>query len=49
LRVHDITAAKKDAENVLKLVLDEIDYCNKELDVVVIGWCLDSGGDSKSM
>jgi hypothetical protein len=49
LRVHDITADKKNADNLLKIVLGEIDYCNDELEVEIIGWCSDAGGDSKSM
>jgi hypothetical protein len=49
LRVHDITADKKNADNLLKIVLGEIDYCNEELEVEVIGWCSDAGEDSMSM
>ena len=49
LCMHDITAEKKNADNLQKLVLDEIDYCDKELDAEVIGWCSDCGGDSKLM
>lgn len=33
----------------MKIVVGEIDYCAEELDVEIIGWCSDGGGDSKSM
>ena len=47
--VHDVTADKKNADNLLKLVIGEIDYCNGELDVEVIRWCSDAGRDSRSV
>ncbi|KZT19628.1 hypothetical protein NEOLEDRAFT_1151838 [Neolentinus lepideus HHB14362 ss-1] len=49
IRVHDISSERKSAENLLKLVEDDIDNCKKDLGVEIVGWCTDSGGDCNKM
>ncbi|KDQ07177.1 hypothetical protein BOTBODRAFT_120426, partial [Botryobasidium botryosum FD-172 SS1] len=49
IRVHNVSSGKKDANRLLQLVLDEIRRCEEELEVRIIAWCTDSGGDCKSM
>lgn len=42
-------AERKTADNLLKLVLDEIKYAQNELKVEIVAWCSDAGGDSRAM
>ncbi|CAE6454793.1 unnamed protein product [Rhizoctonia solani] len=49
VRVHDLSAQHKTAENHLKLVLSDIDKTEKEHNVRVIAWVSDAGGDSRAM
>ncbi|QRW17960.1 hAT family dimerization protein [Rhizoctonia solani] len=49
VRVHDLSAQHKTAENHLKLVLSDIDKTKKEHNVRVIAWVSDAGGDSRAM
>ncbi|KAF8593718.1 hypothetical protein BDV93DRAFT_460449 [Ceratobasidium sp. AG-I] len=49
VKVHDITAERKTADNHLKIVLEDIDHCEKEYDIRIIVWVSDAGGDSRAM
>lgn len=39
----------KNADTLLKLVLEDIDHCQNVLGVEIIAWCSDAGGDAASM
>ncbi|EJD36610.1 hypothetical protein AURDEDRAFT_21737, partial [Auricularia subglabra TFB-10046 SS5] len=45
----DISRQAKDAENLFKLVLDEIKYATEVLKLTVVGWCTDASGESRKM
>ncbi|KZV65826.1 hypothetical protein PENSPDRAFT_756143 [Peniophora sp. CONT] len=49
LNTHDISPEKKDAINLLKIVLAEIIYYTDELHLIVVGWCTDASGESAKM
>lgn len=49
LNVFDISAAVKNAENLLTLVLAEIQYCQDVLKVTLVAWCTDASGESRKM
>jgi hypothetical protein len=48
LHVHNVTPQKKDASNLLAIVWSEIAHLTK-LNVTVVGWCSETGGDSRAM
>ena len=48
LGVHDVSAERKTAANLLKLVLGEIMSLHN-MGVLVVGWVSDAGGDSRAM
>ncbi|KAG8879540.1 hypothetical protein FRC20_000112 [Serendipita sp. 405] len=48
LHVHNITSQRKDASNLLSIVLSEIAHLSN-LGVTIVGWCSDAGGDSRAM
>ncbi|EJD35809.1 hypothetical protein AURDEDRAFT_33360, partial [Auricularia subglabra TFB-10046 SS5] len=45
----DISRQVKDAQNLLKLVLDEIKYATEVLKLTVVAWCTDASGESRGM
>ncbi|EJD34361.1 hypothetical protein AURDEDRAFT_76253 [Auricularia subglabra TFB-10046 SS5] len=45
----DISRSPKNAENLLKLVLEELRYATEQLKVVVVAWCTDCSGESAKM
>lgn len=47
--VHDVSADKKDSDELLKLVLENIVWCEDVLKVRIIAWCTDAGGDCRAM
>ncbi|KAF8703671.1 hypothetical protein RHS03_06185, partial [Rhizoctonia solani] len=47
--IHNVSAQRKTAQNLLELVRGEIEYCEKELGVKVIAWCTDASGESRAM
>ena len=49
VKVHDLSAEPKTADNHLSQVLSDIDYAEKEHKVRVIAWVSDAGGDSHAM
>lgn len=49
IATHDISSHRKTADTLLKLVLEDIDYCRNVLHIDIIAWCSDAGGDSASM
>ncbi|KDN35726.1 hypothetical protein RSAG8_11349, partial [Rhizoctonia solani AG-8 WAC10335] len=49
VKVHDVSAEHKTAENHLNIVLNDIDYAEKEHNIKVIAWVSDAGGDSRAM
>ncbi|EUC55842.1 DUF659 family protein, partial [Rhizoctonia solani AG-3 Rhs1AP] len=49
VKVHDVSTEHKTADNHLRLVLDDIDYAEKEHNTRVIAWVSDAGGDSRAM
>ncbi|THH15178.1 hypothetical protein EUX98_g9503 [Antrodiella citrinella] len=46
---HDVSAERKTADNLLNIVIMNIMYAMMTLEVTVIAWCSDAGGDSASM
>ena len=48
MHVHDTSAERKTAENLLQLMIQEKDYIEMELDLKLIGWVSDAGGDSRA-
>ena len=46
---HDVTHQAKTAENLLPIVEAEIDFCEKELQMIIAAWCTDGGGDCAKM
>jgi hypothetical protein len=49
VNTHDVSSEPKTAESLLRIVLADIDYCERILGVVVIAWCTDAGGDARKM
>ncbi|KAH9889016.1 ribonuclease H-like domain-containing protein [Cubamyces lactineus] len=49
LHSHDVTEQPKTAENLLKIVDAEIEFCEKVLKVILAAWCTDGGGDCAKM
>ncbi|KAJ7149276.1 ribonuclease H-like domain-containing protein [Mycena crocata] len=49
IAAHDVSPEKKSADNLLELVLQDIQYCEDELGIIMIGYCTDNGGDAKGM
>ncbi|KAI8977718.1 ribonuclease H-like domain-containing protein [Trametes punicea] len=49
LHSHDVTEQPKTAENLLKIVDAEIDFCEKILNIILAAWCTDGGGDCVKM
>ncbi|KAI0366485.1 hypothetical protein BV20DRAFT_1095359, partial [Pilatotrama ljubarskyi] len=49
LHSHDVTEQPKTAENLLKIVDAEIDFCEKVLNIILAAWCTDGGGDCAKM
>lgn len=49
IKVVDISALPKTAENHLKVVKSVIEFCESNLNVKIIGWVSDAGGDSRAM
>ncbi|KAF8593547.1 hypothetical protein BDV93DRAFT_584914, partial [Ceratobasidium sp. AG-I] len=49
IKVHDISAQRKTADNHLNIVLNDIDHSEKEHGVRIIAWVSDAGGDSRAM
>ncbi|CAE6478675.1 unnamed protein product [Rhizoctonia solani] len=49
VKVHDLSAEPKTADNHLSRVLADIDFAEKEHGVRVIAWVSDAGGDSRAM
>ena len=47
--MHDTSAERKTAENLLQLMIQEKDYIETELDLKLIGWVSDAGGDSRAV
>ncbi|EJD34334.1 hypothetical protein AURDEDRAFT_19147, partial [Auricularia subglabra TFB-10046 SS5] len=45
----DISRVPKNAENLLSLVLDELNYAQEQLKVIVVAWCTDCSGESAKM
>ncbi|KAJ7939386.1 hypothetical protein B0H13DRAFT_1570691, partial [Mycena leptocephala] len=46
---HDLSPEKKSAKNLLKIVLEDMKYCEGELGIIMIRYCTDNGGDAKGM
>ncbi|KAG5640226.1 hypothetical protein DXG03_009768, partial [Asterophora parasitica] len=49
LNIADISAVHKTAENLLKIVLDEIKYVTEVLQVIIVAWCTDASSKSLKM
>ncbi|OCH84209.1 hypothetical protein OBBRIDRAFT_741963 [Obba rivulosa] len=49
LNVFDISAAVKNAEKLLAIVIGEIKYIQEELGTTVVAWCTDASGESRKM
>ncbi|KAJ7663381.1 ribonuclease H-like domain-containing protein, partial [Mycena polygramma] len=49
IAAHDVSLEKKSADNLLQIVLTDIEYCEEELGVIMIGYCTDNGGDARGM
>jgi hypothetical protein len=49
IKVHNMSAQCKTAENHLNAVLSDIDKVEKDYGVHVIAWVSDAGGDSRAM
>ncbi|CAE6453995.1 unnamed protein product [Rhizoctonia solani] len=49
VKVVDISALPKTAENHLNVVRSMIEFCESKLSVEIIGWVSDAGGDSRAM
>lgn len=49
MRINDISAVRKTAQNHLEIVKQVIEYCEKELGTQIIGWVSDAGGESRAM
>ncbi|KAJ7936491.1 hypothetical protein B0H13DRAFT_2303532 [Mycena leptocephala] len=46
---HDVSPEKKSAKNLLKIVLEDMKYCEGELGIIMIRYCTDNGGDARGM
>jgi hypothetical protein len=49
VKVHNVSAQRKTADNHLNIVLNDIDYSEQDHDVRAIAWVSDAGGDSRAM
>ncbi|KAH6866158.1 ribonuclease H-like domain-containing protein [Coprinopsis sp. MPI-PUGE-AT-0042] len=49
LKTHNVSSTAKTGDELLKLVDKDIEYAEKILKVIVIGWCCDDGGDGRKM
>jgi hypothetical protein len=47
LQVHDLSASKKNAENLVELMKLNMEYAIGKYDIEWIGWCTDAGGDAR--
>ncbi|KAJ7934866.1 hypothetical protein B0H13DRAFT_1591296, partial [Mycena leptocephala] len=47
--IPDLAAIKKSAKNLLKIVLEDMKYCEGELGIIMIRYCTDNGGDARGM
>ncbi len=45
----DITVMVKIVENLLKIVLEEIEYCMNILGIILVGWCTDVSRELKKI
>ncbi|KAJ7126578.1 ribonuclease H-like domain-containing protein [Mycena crocata] len=49
IAAHNMSPEKKSAHNLLELVLQDIEYYENELGIIMVGYCTDNGGDAKGM
>ncbi|KAH9848416.1 hypothetical protein C2E23DRAFT_716286, partial [Lenzites betulinus] len=49
LHSYDVTHELKTAENLLDIVEAKIIFCEETLEVIVVAWCTDGGGDCAKM
>ncbi|RXW12099.1 hypothetical protein EST38_g13755, partial [Candolleomyces aberdarensis] len=49
IRTHNVSARPKTGEELLKIVLEDIDYAEVTFLVKIVGWCSDDGGDGRKM
>ncbi|KAM5530119.1 hypothetical protein V8D89_016213 [Ganoderma adspersum] len=49
LHAHDVSSLLKTAETLLAIVKAEIEFCEHILDLIIVVWCTDGGGDCVKM
>ncbi|KAM5536980.1 hypothetical protein V8D89_009309 [Ganoderma adspersum] len=49
LHTYDVTLEAKTADNLLVIVEAEIKFCEDQLSIMVVAWCMDGGGDCAKM
>lgn len=49
LNTTNISAQRKDAQGLLAIVLNEIQYATEVLRVQLVAWCTDASGESAAM
>ncbi|KAH7917237.1 hypothetical protein BV22DRAFT_1108604 [Leucogyrophana mollusca] len=49
LNTYDMSALPKTADELLKIVISKIKYATEVLNVTVVAWCTDAGGDAAKM
>ncbi|KAJ7784891.1 ribonuclease H-like domain-containing protein, partial [Mycena maculata] len=49
IAAHDVSPERKTADNLLQIVLEDMEYCEEELGIIMIAYCTDNGGDARGM